>query len=136
MISTFSKERLWHPASQYLDCVLLAGSAGLRWRTAKACRLAVAHCKARGVGGVHRAVWQTATGLPGRLPQVRLPPEGVPAPLARASAAVAGGSPVVETLASTSLWAVATLKTLSQVSMHHVCSGFNAHRERHACIRS
>lgn len=72
------------------------------------------------------------TGLPGWLLQVRLPPDGVPAPLARASAAVAGGSPVVETLASTSLWAVATLKALSQVSMRHVCAGFRAHKEGHA----
>jgi hypothetical protein len=60
---------------------------------------------------------------------VRLPPEGVPAPLARASAAVAGGSPVVETLASTSLWAVATLKALSQVSVHHLCAGFKAQKQ-------
>jgi hypothetical protein len=61
-----------------------------------------------------------ARGRPSRraarhLPQVRLPPDGVPAPLARSSAAVAGGSPVVEALASTSLWAVATLKALCQV---------------------
>lgn len=47
--------------------------------------------------------------------QVKLPPEGVPAPLARSSAAVAGGTPVVETLASSSLWAVSVLKALSQV---------------------
>lgn len=72
----------------------------------------------------------------GWLLQLRLPPEGVPAPLARASAAVAGGSPVVETLASTSLWAVATLKALSQVNMHHVCSGFKAHKEIYVYIRS
>jgi len=47
--------------------------------------------------------------------QIKLPPEGVPAPVARASAAVAGGAPVVETLASSSLWAVSLLKALSQV---------------------
>ncbi len=46
--------------------------------------------------------------------QIKLPPEGVPAPIARSSPAVAGGTPVVETLASTSLWAVAVLKALAQ----------------------
>lgn len=45
---------------------------------------------------------------------VAVPPPGVPAPLARSSEAVACGTPVIDVLATTSLWATVLLKTLAQ----------------------
>eukprot|EP00891_Asterochloris_glomerata_P001718 jgi/Astpho2/1718/Aster-04143 len=48
--------------------------------------------------------------------QFKLPPPGEPAPAARSSAAVAGGSPVVDAVAVTSVWAVHLLRTLCQDS--------------------
>ena len=47
--------------------------------------------------------------------QFRLPPPGVPAPVPRRSSAIAGGTPVVDTLVITSVWAVHLLRSLSQV---------------------
>ena len=47
--------------------------------------------------------------------QLKLPPAGVPAPVARSSPTVAGGAPVVDVLAVTSVWAVHILRSLSQV---------------------
>ncbi len=49
--------------------------------------------------------------------QFKLPPPGEPAPAARSSAAVAGGSPVVDAVAVTSVWAVHLLRTLCQVGL-------------------
>jgi hypothetical protein len=48
--------------------------------------------------------------------QFRLPPPGVPPPLPRASQEVLGGCPVVDALLLTSVWAVAVLRQLAQVS--------------------
>ena len=48
--------------------------------------------------------------------QLKLPPAGVPAPVARSSPTVAGGAPVVDVLAVTSVWAVHILRSLSQAS--------------------
>jgi hypothetical protein len=48
--------------------------------------------------------------------QLKLPPAGVPAPVARSSPTVAGGAPVIDVLAVTSVWAVHILRSLSQVS--------------------
>lgn len=48
--------------------------------------------------------------------QFRLPPPGIPAPVARRSAAIANGTDVVDALVVTSVWAVHLLRTLSQVS--------------------
>ncbi len=47
--------------------------------------------------------------------QLKLPPAGVPAPVSRSSPTVAGGAPVVDVLAVTSVWAVHILRSLSQV---------------------
>lgn len=47
--------------------------------------------------------------------QFRLPPPGVPAPTPRSSAAIAGGTPVVDALVVTSVWAVHILRSLCQV---------------------
>lgn len=47
--------------------------------------------------------------------QFRLPPQGIPAPTARRSAAIANGTAVVDALVVTSVWAVHLLRTLSQV---------------------
>ena len=47
--------------------------------------------------------------------QLKLPPAGIPAPVARSSPTVAGGAPVVDVLAVTSVWAVHILRSLSQV---------------------
>ena len=47
--------------------------------------------------------------------QMKLPPPGVPAPVARASPTVAGGTPVVGVLAVTSVWAVHILRHLARV---------------------
>lgn len=47
--------------------------------------------------------------------QMKLPPPGVPAPVARASPTVAGGTPVVEVTAVTSVWVVHILRHLAQV---------------------
>ena len=57
--------------------------------------------------------------------QFRLPPPGVPPPVARRSPAIAHNAPVVDTLVITSVWAVHLLRTLSQV-MHHlpIVSGY------------
>ena len=49
--------------------------------------------------------------------QFKLPPPGEPAPAARSSAAVAAGSPVVDAVAVTSVWAVHLLRTLCQVGL-------------------
>ena len=48
--------------------------------------------------------------------QFRLPPPGVPPPVARRSPAIAHNAPVVDTLVITSVWAVHLLRTLSQVT--------------------
>ncbi len=48
--------------------------------------------------------------------QLKLPPAGVPAPVSRSSPTVAGGAPVVDVLAVTSVWAVHILRSLSQVT--------------------
>lgn len=48
--------------------------------------------------------------------QFRLPPPGVPPPLPRSSQDVLGGCPVVDSLLLTSVWAVAALRQLAQVS--------------------
>ncbi|CAD7704105.1 unnamed protein product [Ostreobium quekettii] len=48
--------------------------------------------------------------------QFRLPPPGVPAPAARSSSAIAGGTPVVDTQVVTSVWAVQVLRCLCQDS--------------------
>ncbi|CAL8464121.1 g3656 [Coccomyxa elongata] len=45
--------------------------------------------------------------------QFRLPPQGIPAPTARKSAAIANGADVVDALVVTSVWAVHLLRTLS-----------------------
>lgn len=50
--------------------------------------------------------------------QFRLPPPGVPPPVARSSQAVAGGVPVVDALVLTSVWAVQALKQLSQSNQY------------------
>ncbi len=47
--------------------------------------------------------------------QFRLPPAGIPAPVARRSAAIANNTAVVDALVVTSVWAVHLLRTLSQV---------------------
>lgn len=47
--------------------------------------------------------------------QFRLPPPGISQPVARTSAAIAGGVPVVDALVLTSVWAVQVLRSLSQV---------------------
>ena len=52
--------------------------------------------------------------------QFKLPPPGEPAPAARSSAAVAAGSPVVDAVAVTSVWAVHLLRTLCQVGLCRV----------------
>ncbi|GMH36559.1 hypothetical protein BSKO_04427 [Bryopsis sp. KO-2023] len=44
--------------------------------------------------------------------QFRLPPPGIPAPMARSSSAIAGGTPVVDALVVTSVWAVHILRSL------------------------
>lgn len=48
--------------------------------------------------------------------QFRLPPPGLALPTPRSSLAVAGGVPVVDTVAATSVWAVEVLRALSRVS--------------------
>jgi hypothetical protein len=48
--------------------------------------------------------------------QFRLPPPGVPIPAPRTSVAIAGSTPVVDTLVLTSVWAVQVLRGLCQVS--------------------
>ena len=48
-------------------------------------------------------------------PQFRLPPPGVAIPAPRTSAAIAGNTPVVDTLVLTSVWAVQVLRALCQV---------------------
>eukprot|EP00803_Ostreobium_quekettii_P001217 evm.model.scf_1457.3 EVM.evm.TU.scf_1457.3 scf_1457:18929-26380(+) len=48
--------------------------------------------------------------------QFRLPPPGHPAPVARSSSAIAGGTPVVDALVVTSVWAVQILRSLCQDS--------------------
>ncbi|CAK0786305.1 hypothetical protein CVIRNUC_009518 [Coccomyxa viridis] len=50
--------------------------------------------------------------------QFRLPPPGVPAPVPRRSSAIAGGTPVVDTLVITSVWAVHLLRSLSQEKLN------------------
>ena len=47
--------------------------------------------------------------------QFRLPPPGVAIPAPRVSAAIAGNTPVVDTLVLTSVWAVQVLRALCQV---------------------
>lgn len=47
--------------------------------------------------------------------QMKLPPPGVPAPVARASPTVAGGTQVVDVVALTSVWVVHILRHLAQV---------------------
>jgi hypothetical protein len=47
--------------------------------------------------------------------QFRLPPAGVPPPAPRVTPGVLGGTPTVECLAMTSVWAVHTLRLLAQV---------------------
>ena len=49
--------------------------------------------------------------------QFRLPPQGIPAPTARKSAAIANGADVVDALVVTSVWAVHLLRTLSGVKL-------------------
>lgn len=55
--------------------------------------------------------------------QFRLPPPGIAQPVARQSAAIAGGVPVVDALVLTSVWAVQVLRTLSLVSGQGLVNG-------------
>lgn len=48
--------------------------------------------------------------------QLKLPPAGVPAPLAHTSPDLAGGTAVVDTVAVTSVWVVQVLRALCMVS--------------------
>lgn len=47
--------------------------------------------------------------------QFRLPPPGLSLPTPRSSKAVAGGTPVVDTVVVTSVWAVEVLRALCKV---------------------
>ncbi len=73
--------------------------------------------------------------------QFRLPPPGVPAPVPRRSSAIAGGTPVVDTLVITSVWAVHLLRSLSQVRRNSLWSpspaqqGFTTAPTSRQCVR-
>ncbi len=47
--------------------------------------------------------------------QFKLPPPGLPVPVAQTSPDIAGGTPVVDALSVTSIWAVQILRMLSSV---------------------